>query len=125
MRIHMPVGQRIPRLVGALGRSVAAHLDLTEDELRSEFDVLRWQNPPTFSKYIAQVQLAKDLGYGLDESNFAPGVTTAATAIADTYGAIAYGISGIMFTGQYDSDTVQAIARRLVAVSRAASARLV
>jgi DNA-binding IclR family transcriptional regulator len=125
MRIHMSVGQRIPRLVGALGRSVAAHLDLTEEELRAEFDNLRWQNPPPFPKYVAQVQLAKDLGYGLDESNFAPGVTTAATAIADTFGAITYGISGIMFTGQYDSDTVHAIARRLVAVSRAASVRLV
>jgi DNA-binding IclR family transcriptional regulator len=125
MRIHMSVGQRIPRLVGALGRSVAAQLDLAESELKAEFDTLRWQNPLPFSKYVAQVQQAKDLGYGLDEGNFAPGVTTVATAIADVFGAISYGISGIMFTGQHDSDTLGTIAHKLVAVSRAASARLV
>jgi DNA-binding IclR family transcriptional regulator len=125
MRIHMSIGQRVPRLVGAMGRAVAAHLDLPKDELRREFDTLTWQSPLSFADYVMQVEQAKRVGYGIDEGNFALGVSTAAVAVIDDSGAIGYGISGIMFSGQHNSETMNKIAQRLVTISQAASVRLV
>src|SRR5690606_16148481 len=94
MRIHMPVGQRLPILVGAVGRAVAAHLDLSTEELRKGFDALRWQGPLTFEEYVEQVERAKRLGYGFDKGNFAPGVNTVAVVIVDHAGIVRYGLSG-------------------------------
>jgi DNA-binding IclR family transcriptional regulator len=118
MHIHMSIGQRVPRLVGAMGRAVAAHLDLSEDELRREFEILKWQKPLPFADYSAQVEYAKRAGYGIDEGNFAAGVSTAAVAVKDDNGMIRYGISGIMFSGQHTFETLTLIAQRLVAISR-------
>ena len=125
MRIHMSVGQRVPMLVGAIGRANAAHLDLPVDDLKREFDTLRWQTPLSFSDYLSQVQQAKRLGYGFDEGNFAPGVSTVAVPIVDEAGAIRYGISGIMFSGQHSPTTMHEIAQKLIVAGDWASQRLV
>jgi DNA-binding IclR family transcriptional regulator len=125
MRIHMSIGQRVPRLVGGMGRAIAAHLDLPTGALRQEFDTLAWQNRPPFADYMAQVEQAKQVGYGIDQGNFSSGVSTAAVAVVDDSGTIRYGISGMMFSGQHDCETVNKIARRLVAISQVASSRLV
>ena len=125
MRIHMSIGQRVPALVGAIGRANAALLDLPRDELEREFEGLRWQTPLSFSDYLTQVEQAKQLGYGLDEGNFSPGVTTVAVPIIDETGAIRYGISGIMFSGQHRPDTVHKIAEELIDAADWASRRLV
>lgn len=125
MRIHMSVGSRLPILVGAVGRAIAAHLDLNEEQLREEFTKLRWQRPISFEEYLEQVKQAKLNGYGYDHGHFSPGVTTVATAIADDSGVVRYGLSGIMFAGQHDAETVKKIARDLADLSKWSSARLV
>ena len=125
MRIHMSVGSRLPILVGAVGRAIAARLDLNEEELREQFTKLRWQTPIGFEEYLEQVKQAKRNGYGFDQGNFAPGVTTVATAIADDAGMVRYGLSGIMFAGQHDAETIEKIARDLAVLAKWSSARLV
>lgn len=125
MRIHMSVGSRLPILVGAVGRAIAARLDLPEEELREHFQALRWQTPLSFEEYLDQVNQAKREGYGFDQGNFVSGVTTVATTIEDDAGVIRYGLSAIMFKGQHDSKTMQDIARDLIDVSKWATARLV
>jgi DNA-binding IclR family transcriptional regulator len=125
MRIHMPVGQRLPVLVGAVGRAIAARLDLTLDELKHGFEALRWQTPLSFAEYVEQVEQAKQLGYGFDGGHFAPGVSTVAVTIVDESGAIRYGLSGIMFSGQHSAATREKIAHDLIEVAEWASVRLV
>jgi DNA-binding IclR family transcriptional regulator len=124
MHIHMPIGQRVPRLVGAMGRAVAAHLNLPRDELKREFDMLVWKNPLPFADYLVQVERAKRVGYGTDKGYFALGVSTVAVAVSDDTGTIRYGISSIMFSGQHNSATMNEIGRRLVAIAQVASIRL-
>lgn len=124
MRIHMSVGQRLPMLMGAVGRAIAAKLDLSREELKKEFDQLRWQSPISFDAYADQVEQAKRAGYGLDEGNFAPGVTTIANVISDDIGAVRYGLSGIMFNGQHDDGTRTRIATELMEIADWAGARL-
>jgi DNA-binding IclR family transcriptional regulator len=125
MRIHMPIGQRLPIYVGAVGRAIAARMNPSSQELKESFDKLRWQRPLSFREYVAQVEQAKRLGYGLDTGYFAPGVSTVAVAMVDTFGQVRYGLSGIMFSGQYESKMVDKIGRQMIELSKWAAGRLV
>jgi DNA-binding IclR family transcriptional regulator len=125
MRIHMSIGQRLPIFVGAVGRAIAAHMNLSSEKLRQSFDTLRWQTPLSFFHYVAQVEEAKRLGYGFDEGNFAPGVNTVAVTIVDKAGIVRYGLSGIMFTGQHDPKRTEEIAREMIDLARWTATRLV
>lgn len=110
MRIHMSIGQRLPMWVGALGRCVAAHSTLSEDELRQRFDTLRWQRPPTFAQYLRQVEEARRLGYAIDDSNFVKGVMTIAAPVLDERGQIIFCVSNAMFAGQHSAEEAKRIA---------------
>lgn len=124
MRIHMSVGKRLPVLMGAVGRAIAADLDLSEKELEEGFKALRWQVPISFESYKEQVQSAKVKGYGYDEGNFSPGVNTVAVTVQDELGVTRYGLSAIMFNGQHSVETVEQIGRDLITLKTWAHARL-
>jgi DNA-binding IclR family transcriptional regulator len=125
MRIHMSLGQRVPMFIGAVGRAIAAALDLPQQMMMQEFKLLRWQTPLTFEVYWNQVERAKLLGYGLDEGNFSRGVTTVAVAITDSEGNARYGLSGIMFSGQYDDAGIQEIGDVMIKLGKWTSTRLI
>jgi DNA-binding IclR family transcriptional regulator len=124
MRIHMAIGQRLPMYVGAVGRAIAARMNPPQQELKENFKELRWQTPLSFRDYVAQVEAARHLGYGLDAGYFARGVSTVAVVIVDTKGDIRYGLSGIMFSGQYNDKTVDKIGRQMIELSKWATDRL-
>jgi DNA-binding IclR family transcriptional regulator len=125
MRIHMSIGQRLPIFVGAIGRAIAAHLNLSAEKLKQSFDKLRWQTPLSFSDYTTQVEQAKRAGFGLDQGYFAKGVNTVAVTIVDAAGVVRYGLSGIMFDGQHDQETMEKIAREMIDLGLWAAIRLV
>lgn len=125
MRIHMSVGQRLPRLMGAVGRAIAAELELSDADLRAEFALLRWQSPPDFEQYVAEVLQARRRGFAVDRDNFASGVTSVAVAIHDRVGAVSYGMSGIMFSGQCNEQSIAGVGAELVDVAEWASSRLI
>lgn len=124
MRIHMTLGQRLPRLVGAVGRAIAADLDLTDDQIEQEFKMLQWQSNLGFEDYLAEVARARKSGYALDIGDFAPGICTAAATIKDDAGLVHFGLSGIMFNGQHDDAAIQRIGTLLVELAKTCSLRL-
>ena len=124
MRIHMTVGQRLPRLMGAVGRSIAAAIDLTQDETRQEFDTLHWRGPLTYDDYWAGVKFAREHGYAVDIGHFAPGVCTVATTISDNEGKVQFGLSAIMFQGQQDDLITTTIGRSLIQLAHAAAVQI-
>jgi DNA-binding IclR family transcriptional regulator len=124
MRIHMTLGQRLPRLIGAVGRAIAADLRLSTEEIRTELAAMTWQNPPSVEEYLAEVERARRLGYALDIGNFAQGVCSIATTVRDEAGEIHFGITGIMFNGQHDDEAIRRIGGALVDFSKAAALRL-
>lgn len=124
VRIHMSVGQRLPLLMGGVGRAIAARLDLSRPELCREFHKLRWEGAISFDEYADQVAEARRLGYALDRGNFSPGVRTIAVAIVDHAGAPRYGISGIMFDGGRADANMDRIARELLDIGAWAAERL-
>ncbi|MBB4641428.1 IclR family transcriptional regulator [Rhizorhapis suberifaciens] len=124
MRIHMTVGQRLPRLVGGVGRAIAAELNLSKEEMQKEFDLLNWRTPLSFAEYEREVNFARQNGYAVDIGNFAHGVCTVATTISDDEGIVRFGISGIMFNGEYTDDMIARIGNALVELADAAKVHL-
>lgn len=114
-RIHMTVGQRLPMLVGAGGRCVAARLGLPPQALAAEFPKLRWQEPPTLSDYVASVEAARTNGWSVDAGHFLRGVTTIGAAIPAGDGPPAGVLSATMFAGQHDGAALARIGEDLAA----------
>ncbi len=100
IRVHMTVGQRLPLYLAALGRCMAAYSGLSREDLRREFDKLRWERSPTFENYWDDIQAVKRSGFAVDRDNFALGVTTASSPILSADGQAAMCMSAVGFTAQ-------------------------
>ncbi|WP_245215552.1 IclR family transcriptional regulator [Pararoseomonas baculiformis] len=103
VRVEMSVGIRLPMLIGAVGRCIAAALDLPEDELRRRFAALRWQSPPSFEAYRAEVQVAGAAGWSMDDGQLYRGVVTIASIVKDASGQPRFGLSGITIAAQHEA----------------------
>ncbi|WP_415125909.1 IclR family transcriptional regulator [Paracoccus sp. (in: a-proteobacteria)] len=113
IRVQMNLGQRMPMLAGAFGRCMAAFLDLTVEEIEARFNEVRWQDPPSFKDYMADVRKAKNTGYAVDRDNFGIGVVIIAAPIFMDNVTPSMVISVVGFSAQIDGPTELAIARDL------------
>src|SRR5436190_8870465 len=55
-RIHMNVGQRLPLYCGAMGRVLAAHRVLPQQEMLSRIRLVRWFRAPSVEEYLGQIE---------------------------------------------------------------------
>lgn len=124
IRIHMTVGQRLPRLIGAIGRCVAAYSSLDERELKEEFSRLRWQRAPGFERYKREVRKVRETGWAVDDGDFMRGLTTYAAPVLDSEGNIRYCIASTVFQGQLPMSKAREIGDATAEVARELSARL-
>lgn len=124
MRIQMTLGQRLPMLVGAVGRAFAAELCIPDNELKEKFEKLRWNRPLSFEEYRQQVMDCKQKGYAVDRDNFSHGVTTVAVALRNSQTASRYGLSAIMFSGPQADERTAEVGEALLNIERWASSRI-
>lgn len=117
VRVDMRIGSRLPALIGAVGRCIAARLDLPTPELRRRFTTLRWQNPPSFETYQAEVKEAGRAGWAKDVGRLYRGITTVASVIVDQSGNPRFGISGIAIQGQDSPEHIDRLGHELRDVS--------
>ncbi|MBY6264463.1 IclR family transcriptional regulator [Azospirillum sp. 412522] len=101
VRVEMRIGLRVPQLIGAIGRCVAAALDLPSSELRRRFSTLRWQSPPSFETYAADVAVARERGWAIDNGQLYRGIITVAALVTDANRQPRFGLSGITISGQH------------------------
>lgn len=80
-QLNVQVGSRFPALLSATGRAIAAFGDYPEDELRTRFERLRWEEPPSFAEWQEQVAQTRRQGFGIDEGNYISGVTVLAAPV--------------------------------------------
>ncbi len=104
IRVEIGIGYRLPLFAGAIGRCAAAAMRLPEAELRRRFAGLRWQVPPTFAAYQAEVAQASERGWALDDGQLYRGLTTVAAIITDGQGRPRFGASGVSIAGQQAPD---------------------
>lgn len=124
LRVHFTVGQRLPSLIGALGRCFAAHLGLPKAEIKAMFKELRWQDAPTFEKYWSDVEETRKTGFAVDIGHYNRNFTTAAAPILASDGRAAMAVSAITFSGDIDRSRLLQLAADLKRVTGEASRAL-
>jgi DNA-binding IclR family transcriptional regulator len=83
-QLSAQIGSRFPALISATGRCIAAFGGHSEADLRKRFDALRWDDPPGFAQWCAQVAQTRDQGWAIDDGNYIAGVTVIAAPVRIT-----------------------------------------
>jgi DNA-binding IclR family transcriptional regulator len=121
LRVQFTVGQRLPSLIGALGRCFAGHLNLSKAEVKVMFKELRWQNAPTFEQYWSDVEEARRTGFAIDIGRYNRNFTTVAAPILAHEGQAVMAVSAITFSGDIDRPRILRLAADLKRVTGEAS----
>ena len=80
-QLSVQVGSRFPALISATGRVIAAYGTYDAADLEARFNKLRWDEPPSFAEWQAQVAQTRAQGFGIDEGNYIAGVTVLAAPV--------------------------------------------
>jgi len=80
-QLSTQIGSRFPALISATGRCIAAFGDYPPAELERRFRKLRWDDPPEFETWLAEVAETRERGFALDEGNYIAGVTVVAAPV--------------------------------------------
>jgi len=109
VRIEMRLGTRVPIYSGALGRSVAAATNPPIEELRRDFDALRWQSPLLFEEFMEDVKTATKDGFGLDFGHWTRGVHAAGCVVLNASGIPTMAIGGLAIAGQLSVEEMHSL----------------
>jgi|KBSMisStaDraftv2_1062788.scaffolds.fasta_scaffold429915_2 DNA-binding IclR family transcriptional regulator len=114
VNIQMPVGQRLPLLVGGMGRVMALEGGLSDEERRAAFAQVHWQRPLTYPAFMAQAREAKRAGWGVDDGYMNRSVTAVGVPVRARGAAeVEYVCSATMFRHQYASVTLGDLGKAL------------
>lgn len=107
LSLRVELGSRFPALISATGRCVAAYGDYTREELQSGFELLRWQNPPTFETWMKEVEATRKQGYAVDRGNYIAGVTVVGVPVLDSKQRMVFGLAAVGLLTQLNAaDTI-------------------
>jgi DNA-binding IclR family transcriptional regulator len=87
-------------------------MNLTEQQTRTGYDTVRWQDAPGFESYWQDVQTARETGHAYDRNLFR-GLEIVATLACDAEGTPRIGMSSITIAGQQGADSLAAVASSL------------
>ncbi len=113
IRVEIGTGYRLPLLAGAIGRCVAAEMQLPAAELRRRFAGLRWQTPLAFTEYQAQVAQVREAGWALDDGRLFRGLAVVAALVVDAERRPRFGFSGVSISGQQSPERLADLGRDL------------
>jgi len=98
-RLSTQVGSRFPALISATGRCIAAFGAAPPERLEGRFSRLRWDNPPDFAQWQAQVATTRRRGWAVDAGQYIAGVTVlaapvwSASGVSPSHALVASGLS--------------------------------
>ncbi len=84
LQLSTQIGSRFPALISATGRCVAAFGEHSEAELEAAFRLLRWDEPPSYDEWLAQVEQTRSQGFAVDAGHYIAGVTVVAAPVWKT-----------------------------------------
>jgi DNA-binding IclR family transcriptional regulator len=79
--IHVDVGSRFPALISATGRCVAAFGEHDEREIEARFRLVRWDQPPSYTRWRREVDEARRAHFSTDINCYIRGVTVISAPI--------------------------------------------
>ncbi len=123
-QLSTQVGSRFPALISATGRCIAAFGDYPEAQLEARFNTLRWEEPPTYAQWQAQVAETRAQGYGIDDGNYISGVTVLAAPVWKSAGKPSHALVAIGIGSALRRGGVDALAGTLCAGARIITGQL-
>ncbi len=123
VNVQMPLGQRLPVLMGGMGRIMALQGGLESSDREAMFNDLRWDRALSFAQFMSQARKARRIGWGLDDGYMNRSVTAIAVPVpAGADQAVEYSCSATMFRHQYASAVLPSMASALMPIADAVSA---
>ncbi len=123
-QLSAQIGSRFPALISATGRCIAAFGNHAEAELEARFRTLRWDEPPTFEKWQAQVKQARAKGFALDAGNYISGVTVVAAPVWKSRAQLSHALVAIGIGGALKRTGLPALQNELLSAAQILSAQL-
>jgi DNA-binding IclR family transcriptional regulator len=123
-QLSTQIGSRFPALISATGRCIAAFGDYSEAELEERFGTLRWDEPPTFAEWKAQVRQTRVQGFAVDAGNYISGVTVVAAPVWKTPGNLSHALVAIGIGSALKRSGLPALQDALVSAARSLSNQL-
>jgi DNA-binding IclR family transcriptional regulator len=113
MSVTVTVGTRVPAMISATGRCLAAFGAWSVAELKAKFVKLRWQNPPKFEAWYKEVEETKRRGYATDIGNYIRGITVIAAPVFDDQNSIIGALVTVQLSDQMTPATIKVRAGEL------------
>jgi DNA-binding IclR family transcriptional regulator len=123
-QLSTQIGSRFPALISATGRCIAAFGDYPEAELKARFRTLRWEEPPSFEDWKAQVAQTRAQGFAVDEGNYISGVTVVAAPVWKARGRPSHALVAIGIGGALKRNGLPALQAEMKAAARTLSSQL-
>ncbi len=123
-QLSAQIGSRFPALISATGRCIAAFGGYAADELEPRFHALRWDDPPSFKQWKAQVSKTRLQGFAVDAGNYISGVTVVAAPVWKTRARLSHAIVAIGIGSALKGDGLAELQAALLSAARNLSNRL-
>ncbi len=123
-QLSAQIGSRFPALISATGRCIAAFGGYSDDELEPRFRALRWDDPPSFKQWKAQVSQTCSQGFAVDAGNYISGVTVVAAPVWKTRARLNHAIVAIGIGSAVKGDGLSELQTALLLAAQSLSNRL-
>jgi DNA-binding IclR family transcriptional regulator len=124
VRLHVDIGSRFPALISASGRCVAAFGAHPWNAVEREFKKLRWDRPPAWRAWRAEVEATRVKGHAIDEGNYIRGVTVVAAPVGMAARAMSHVVVVVGLMEQVRDIGIARLARDLTATAQAMTRKL-
>jgi DNA-binding IclR family transcriptional regulator len=118
------IGSRFPALISATGRCIAAFGDHGAAELEARFRTLRWDEPPSFEEWQAQICQTRVQGFAVDAGNYISGVTVLAAPVWRTRAKLSHALVAIGIDSALRRTGLPALQDALVSAAQTVSNQL-
>ena len=123
-QLSTQIGSRFPALISATGRCIAAFGDHSEAELEARFKTLRWDEPPSFEDWKAQVAQTRVQGFAIDAGNYISGVTVVAAPVWRTRAKLSHALVAIGVGNALKRNGLPALQKSMLAAAQTLSNQL-
>jgi DNA-binding IclR family transcriptional regulator len=123
-QLSTQIGSRFPALISATGRCIAAFGEHSEAELETRFGTLRWDEPPTYAEWKAQVRETRSRGFAVDAGNYISGVTVLAAPVWKSRAKLSHAIVAIGIGSAVKRSGLPALQDSLLAAAQNLSSQL-
>lgn len=113
MSIKMNIGQRLPLLVGAAGRLMAAYSDLSEAELAQQFKQVRLERGQPFREFMVEAREARERGWAIDEGHYTVGAASVAVPVLNEKDQAVFAFTATMFQAHFSMERAEMLAHEL------------